>query len=444
MPLVIDARGEQVANPSYPKKQKPDLPSLEQSRQKASRTVNQARQRALSSYKPVEVPTFSANYYMPQSTLNRINAILNQDPQLKKKQLKKRAKTNVNLLTNPQIETLREQINELKKLRPEIRQQITQNYGEAQHQLSQNTQNLIAQILETVRAEDGLRPGVATAVSHRAQQADNPLSDVLEENRQLDIATILENLNVQKENAQNLLRTIRKNKDDMTKVRYNELKDQATEQWRQAQQAQLKFLRSIADVESSARQTAADIAQNRAIAQNELMEQVLQTRLGSLDSLQENLMRQLDQQYNAALNQWLDYLTGPSVPSATGAMNLLQRHRAEIEEDLGVEGFMALHEELSNYNPGWQNPNYRPPTGTSGVSNPRAQRTDNLAAYQGIADAYSRNIASNPVERGVANILGNLFSNAPAVRAGADFYRTRVASNPVERGIAELFGNLFR
>jgi hypothetical protein len=375
---------------------------LQQRAQKARQQYLNKLDQLLASYQPVEIPTFSASYYRPNQTLKQINRVSKQKPKVNNKQLKQIAKNQVNLLTNPQIETLRGQINELSKLSPKIRKQILQDYSQAQQQLIQNTQNMIAQITQNVEQQVGLRPGVAAAISTQAQKQAHPLVQLLNQSQNNDLNTVIGSLEVQKDNAQALLHSIQKNKKSMTKAQYNALHDQAVQQFKQAQQSQLQLLQQIAQIESGARKSAAEDLQQRAQVRNQTAQQLFgiksnllntwnqsqqqalqnlfqndQAKLNALQQqnaatlkmyqqqMQQNLANQqqqiqsrLDKTYQNNINQWMDYLTGPTVQTGADAMRRLQQNQAAIEQAVGKDGYLQLYKQLSGIKPGWTNPHY--------------------------------------------------------------------------------------
>ena len=388
---------------------RPNTPSLSSINSRAISTyqeeVQKAYQNALK--RMVPIPTFSASYFLPQDILKQIKQISKQSPKINTKQLMQVAQTTISLLTNPQIEALRSQINELKKLQPQMKEQINKNYSQAQTQVAQNTQNVIQQILQNIDQEGGLRSGVATAVMANAIQNVQPTVRVMEQNRKLDLNSVLGLLRTQQQNAQDLLRTIEKNKKNMTKAQYNALRDRAIQQWRQAQQQQLQFLNALADMETMARQSAANLAQQKALDTNELINQLLQNQLAALQSNQKNFLETyLPQLRQENLNRWMDYIS--SSRTAAEAMRRLQENRQAIIDSTGQEGFEQLYQYISKFEPDWVNPAYYTPPSVSTTSRSSSKSSKSTSSGSLVSNLLRNLVLSSP-SLNFANLLTGLF-----------------------------------
>ena len=288
--------GRAVATrPSRPSRSSsPRTPSLNEARQQADQALQSAYQSIVSQFQPRmpnfrNIPTFSADYYMPTNTLNQINRLLSARPSYNEAQLRQRAQTQTNLLTNPQIETLRQQINALKSLIPQTQESLSQVYRDAGSRIGRGTQDLIAQAVQSAQQVGGIRPGVYAELTQQAQQLARPISDALEADRQANISQIIGALETEKQNAQNLLDTIEANRENMTKENFNALRDQAIQRWRVAQQQQLQFLQGIAAIEAGARSNAARFQQEAAAAYNQYQQQ-------SAEQYNQFMQQMIDQQ----------------------------------------------------------------------------------------------------------------------------------------------------
>jgi len=388
---------------------RPNTPSLSSINSRAIATYQEEVQRAYQNAlkRMVPIPTFSASYFLPQDILKQINQISKQSPKINTKQLMQVAQTTISLLTNPQIEALRSQINELKKLQPQMKEQINKNYSQAQTQVAQNTQNVIQQILQNIDQEGGLRSGVATAVMANAIQNVQPTVRVMEQNRKLDLNSVLGLLRTQQQNAQDLLSTIEKNKKNMTQAQYNALRDQAIQQWRQAQQQQLQFLNTLANMETAARQSAANLAQQKALDTNELINQLLQNQLAALQSNQQNFLETyLPQLRQENLNRWMDYIS--SSRTAAEAMRRLQENRQAIIDSTGQEGFEQLYQYIKKFEPDWVNPAYYTPPSVSTTSRSSSKSSKSTSSGSLVSNLLRNLVLSSPTLN-FANLLTGLF-----------------------------------
>src|SRR5690606_14284547 len=97
-------------------------------------------------------------------------------PQVDQQQLRQIAEQQVGLLTNPQIEALRQQIAELRNLIPQEQRAIQQAYNQAAANLSRGVSDVLASILDQIqRQEGGLRSGVYEAITNQLREAAQPL-----------------------------------------------------------------------------------------------------------------------------------------------------------------------------------------------------------------------------------------------------------------------------
>lgn len=417
-PRALDVYGVRAKTPSSSsssrsrsrsRSTRPNTPSLSSINSRAVTTYQEEVQRAYQNAlkRMVPIPTFSASYFLPQDILKQIKQISKQSPKINTKQLMQVAQTTISLLTNPQIEALRSQINELKKLQPQMKEQINKNYSQAQTQVAQNTQNVIQQILQNIDQEGGLRSGVATAVMANAIQNVQPTVRVMEQNRKLDLNSVLGLLRTQQKNAQDLLSTIEKNKKNMTQAQYNALRDRAIQQWRQAQQQQLQFLNALADMETMARQSAANLAQQKALDTNELINQLLQNQLAALQSNQQNFLETyLPQLRQENLNRWMDYIS--SSRTAAEAMRRLQENRQAIIDSTGQEGFEQLYQYISKFEPDWVNPAYYTPPSVSTTSRSSSKSSKSTSLGSRVSNLLRNLVLSSP-SLNFENLLTGLF-----------------------------------
>src|SRR5690606_31684551 len=125
-------------NPARP----PSVPSLSELQRQTQQRLQEAfedyvggltQQFRTPQYTPP--PTFSASYFMPTNILNQMRQTLRAQPQVDRAQLRQTAQEQVKLLTTPQTESLRQQINQLRTMIPEERQALQQIYGRASGQL---------------------------------------------------------------------------------------------------------------------------------------------------------------------------------------------------------------------------------------------------------------------------------------------------------------------
>lgn len=378
MPLVIGrgkSRKRVYRNPRSLNPE-PDVPSLDEIIRQNQQKIQQAIQDAYKQYQPKNIPTFDPAYYMPQNTLDDIRRIQNQTFQPNQEYLQRRAQRQANLLTNPQIEALRKRIQTLKSLMPKTKQRVNQYYQETQQGIRDNASQAITAIIEQIQNRGGLRPGVYQAVNQQVQQNAAQPSNRVEQRRQLVLENLLSQLETQKNNAAQALDMLEDRKSALTEMQYNALVDAAREQFNQARQAQLNILMQIAGMEQSARQTAADLAVNRVLNYNQIMQDLLQQRLQNVQSLQEQLEKQSQEQYIENIQRWQDFLLGSNVQTAEDALRLLRENREDIESSVGIEGFLELQQMIEDLEPGWRNPNYVPPyLPVSGVKNPRQNTT---------------------------------------------------------------------
>src|SRR5690606_14435177 len=98
------------------------------------------------------------------------------------------------------------------------------------------------------------RPGVYEAITNQLREAAQPLFEQLGAEQQYAVNSVIGALEVEKQNAQNLLQTILANRPNMTQAQYNALYDEAVNRFTAAQQAQLGILSSLLGLESQARQ----------------------------------------------------------------------------------------------------------------------------------------------------------------------------------------------
>lgn len=294
---------------------------------------------------PRQIPTFDASYFMPSDTLKQMENLLNAEPNINEEQLKQRAQTQTELYTNPQIEALRQQINAFKSLIPQARQEMESAYSESREQAVRSVQDVLREAIQAAQAQPGgLRSGVATELAAQTRRDASPLLQALHTDYVNTRDQVMSMLEAQQNEAQNLLRAIEENRENMTKANYDALRDQAIQQFRQAQQAQQQFMQGIAQIEAGARQSAASYQQESAAAYNEFMQQMIQ-----------------EQQQNLAasnMDAWIRYLTGSNVQNRNDALRLLEQNRSQIQSSVGVEGFNQLRDYINNLGATWVNPNY--------------------------------------------------------------------------------------
>ena len=350
---------------------------------------------------PRQIPTFDASYFMPSDTLKQMENLLNAEPNINEEQLKQRAQTQTELYTNPQIETLRQQINAFKSLIPQARQEMESAYSESREQAVRSVQDVLREAIQAAQAQPGgLRSGVATELTAQASRDASPLLQALHTdyvNTRDQVMTMLE---AQQNEAQNLLRAIEENRENMTKANYDALRDQAIQQFRQAQQAQQQFMQGIAQIEAGARQSAASYQQESAAAYNEFMQQMIQ-----------------EQQQNLAasnMDAWIRYLTGSDVKNRNDALRLLEQNRSQIQSAVGVEGFNQLRDYINNLGATWVNPNYvaPPSSGTSSSSSSSRSSTSSSGFRPIILNPFTNFNFSVPQQVSSPSFLGsNLVSS---------------------------------
>lgn len=413
---ILEAGGSGRALPTRPSRpSRPRTPSLNEARRNADQALQSAYQSIVSQFQPRvpnfrEIPTFSADYYMPKNTLSQINRLLNASPTYNERQLRQQAQTQTNLLTNPQIETLRQQINAFKSLIPRTQESLQRAYIDASQRVRQGTQDLVTQAVQEAQRQGGLRAGVIEELQRRAYETARPIFSALEADRQANIAQIIGALETEKQNAQNLLDTIEANRGNMTKENFNALRDQAIQRWRVAQQQQLQFLQGIAAIEAGARSNAARFQQEAAAAYNQyqqqsaeqynqFMQQMIDQQLQSLP----DFASMVEAQYQDNLNRWLNFLTGPDVRTAGEAMRRLQNNRNNIISSIGMEGYRELQRGVNEMLAGGVNPNYRPPYTivNPGASSRNSRQTTSSSSWVDRFDVTSpahrdmgRNVAS--------------------------------------------------
>jgi len=340
-----------------------------------------------------DIPTFGASYYMPQDTLRLMDEILSKQPTYDSSQLRKRAEAQTDLLTNPQIETLREQINALKALIPETREGLEESYTEAQDQLRGSRDELYRALLEEAEISGGMRAGVAHALNRQLNQETSPLRKALETDYLNTRDQVMGALEDQKREAQNLLSSIQKNRRNMTEDNYNALKDQAVAQFREAQKAQQQFLQSIVDIEMGARTSAATFQQEAAAAENEFQAQQAQL----LNQLYEQSLQQYQQeQFQRDLDNWINIVAGPGIKTKNQALGMLNRHRDSIISTVGQDGYDAIQKHIQDLRGDWSNPNYQIPESElhnygSSALNSVSRRTPLTTGYSTIGGNPARN-----------------------------------------------------
>ncbi|PWA11080.1 hypothetical protein DCC39_10300 [Pueribacillus theae] len=320
-----------------------------------------------------DIPTFDASYFMPNDTLKLINKLMNAKPNMNEKQLQERAKTQTELLTNPQIEALRSQINAFKSLIPQARKDIDSSYRDSQEQMVDSVNRTVREAIQEAQSQQGgIRSGVAVKLASQARQQAAPLTKAMHTDYVNTREQVLGALQMQQKEAQNLLKSIEKNKKNMTKENYNALKDQAVQQFRAAQQAQQQFLQGISQMESGARSNAARFQQESAAAYNQYQSQSTENYNRFMEQLfQQNMQQAQIDEANLAqsnLSQWTNYLTGPSVENRSDALSLLQQNRGTIIDAIGQEGYNQLENYIKDLGPNWKNPNYSAPYITTPAS----------------------------------------------------------------------------
>ena len=297
---------------------------------------------SVGSFQPRSIPTFSAKDFMPTDTLKQIESLLKAAPNINEKQLQQRAQTQTELYTNPQIEALRQQINAFKSLIPQARSEMESAYYESREQAEKSVQDVLREAIRAAQLQPGgIRSGVAAELAAQARRDASPLLRALHTDYVNTRDQIISMLEAQQNEAQNLLKAIENNRENMTKANYDMLRDQAIQQFRQAQQAQQRFLQGIAQIEAGARQSAAAYQQESAAAYNQFMQQMLQ-----------------EQQQNMAannMNAWIQYL------NRNDALRLIEENKTQIQESVGIDGYNQLRNYINNLGATWINPNYIPP-----------------------------------------------------------------------------------
>src|SRR5690606_24361554 len=150
-------------------------------------------------------------------------------------------------------------------------------------------------------------------------------------------------------------------------------------------------MNAVLAMESEARASSAALQQAQAQMYNEhqntlaaLNRDYLQRMTGlgfdQLRMLQEQLSNQIATQRQQALLQWQDFLFGPQTRTPADAMKLLNQYRRQIEQTVGIDGFMELKNWLENQPPGLVNPRYVGPQNTS-----NAETTSNQNRQSGNA-----------------------------------------------------------
>ena len=329
-------------------------------------------------FQPRQIPTFTASYFMPTNTLKQMESLLKATPKINEKQLQQRAKTQTELYTNPQIETLRQQINAFKSLITQAAKEMDTAYSESREQAVRSVQDVIREAIQAAEAQPGgIRSGVAVELSRRAQREASPLLRALYTDYVNTRDQILSMLKSQQNEARNLLNAIQANRKNMTKANYNLLRDQAIQQFRQAQQAQQRFLQAIAQIEAGARQSAAAYQQESAAAYNQFMQQMIEQQ-------RQNLAAQ-------NMNAWIQYLTGSHVRDRNDALRLLNENRSLIQDAVGVDGYEQLYKYIKNLGANWINPNYVPPSSTkSGAGTVNRTNTVSFPVSDYLRKRYGR------------------------------------------------------
>lgn len=342
-------------------------------------------------FQPRQIPTFTASYFIPTNTLKQMESLLKATPKIDEKQLQQRAKTQTELYTNPQIETLRQQINAFKSLITQADKEMDTAYSESREQAIRSVQDVIREAIQAAEAQPGgIRSGVAVELSRRAQREASPLLRSLYTDYVNTRDQILSMLKSQQNEARNLLNAIQANRKNMTKTNYNLLRDQAIQQFRQAQQAQQRFLQAIAQIEAGARQSAAAYQQESAAAYNQFMQQMIEQQ-------RQNLAAQ-------NMNAWIQYLTGSHVRDRNDALRLLNENRSLIQDAVGVDGYEQLYKYINNLGANWINPNYVGSTASTGTSSTTS--TNSRSSSSG--GFLSKPVISSP-SVSLPNILFPLF-----------------------------------
>lgn len=361
--------------------QPPKLPTQSYLKSQARNQLQSELNRLFSNLRPMTpsyrpIPTFGASYFIPQQSLTRINQIASARPNINTSQLQQMAEQRTSLLTNPQIETLRQQIAAFKSLIPREQLAINEGYAAARNQMSQGVENMIASLVQAAERSGALRSGVYDALSKQVREDSTPLFDALEVGRTADISRIIGALEVEKQNAQAALMDLQANRKNLTKMQYDALYDEAVNRFRAAQQRQLELMNTVMAIESEARASSAALQQAQAQMYNEhqntlaaLNRDYLQRMAGlgfdQLRMLQEQLSNQIAAQRQQALLQWQDFLFGPQTRTPADAMKLLNQYRRQIEQTVGIDGFMELKNWLESQPPGLVNPRYVGPQNTS-------------------------------------------------------------------------------
>lgn len=363
-------------NPARP----PSVPSLSELQRQTQQRLQEAfenyvggltQQFRTPQYTPP--PTFSASYFMPTNILNQMRQTLRAQPQVDRAQLRQTAQEQVNLLTTPQIEALRQQINQLRTMIPEERQALQQIYGRASSQLGQGVADIIAALVDQAQRQGGLRSGVYQALTDQAQQAAQPLFEQLGAAQEADIQQVIGTLEAEKQSAQNLLQALMENRGNMTEAQYNALYDQAVNRFRNAQAAQLQFLGQLANLESQARQQAATLAQSRADARNEFeaamadqynqfLQMLINARRGEYEAFAQQLAQEMQQRQAENLRAWRDYFSSAAMPTPAAALDHLRLLRNQVISSVGEEGYRELEDWLREQPARQINPNYTGPT----------------------------------------------------------------------------------
>lgn len=307
------------------------------------------------SFQPKPIPTFSMKDFMPTDTLKQMERILSASPKVNEKQLQQRARTQTELLTNPQIEALRNQINAFKSLIPKAVRDIDSAYAASRGQAERSVQDVLKEAVQAAQSQPGgMRSGVATELSAQAQRDASPLLRALFTDYENTKSQVIGTLESQKSEAENLLKSIQNNRKNMTKANYNALRDQAIKQFRQAQQAQQRFLQGIAQIESGARQSAASYQQESAAAYNQFMQQMAQQQA-------ELAQQQMQELASSNLDSWTRFLTGTNVQNRSDALRLLNQYRPQIQSSVGQDGYQQLQKYINQLGASWMNPNYVAP-----------------------------------------------------------------------------------
>lgn len=399
----------------------PQLPSIDEQQRQSQDALYRQWQNIMSGFTPrtpsfQQIPTFPASYFMPQTSLNQLNRLATAQPNVNTGQIQQQASAQTELFTNPQIEALRRQIEALQALLPQVRNRISSSYRDAGQQVTQSSQEALRQALQTAQAQGGLRPGVARSLDQQTNLETYPLLRMLEAGRQSDLGQVIGALETEKRNAQEMLRTIEENKDNMTRANYNRLYDEAVARFREAQQQQISLMRGIIEIETGARSESARMAQERALAYNQyqadsaslynqFLQQLLDTRLSGLDVMQDQMARDIQQQQEQALTQWMDYLGNSG--TVASARNKLDRNRQAIIDSVGLEGYNQLRAYVDSMPPGWGMP--MTDNWSLGRATPRIMPTPRRTATQAIGSQIGTAVGTiNPFLGGLLNNFGSI------------------------------------